>query len=199
MSIAGPTRSRDPQTFCSTYRERTGLSEEQLNPAVIRHFTILGMTCPARSSAARPFPGGAALHRGDVSNAVAHMQHQGSSPSSRGLMQSSLTTTEILEASESSCGKRSCPRSDGPACCRRDARQHPLELATCATRDRGCATSASRSTRLPWWTTQWCSQPLRPIAALTARVFTPTRWRLIARRGVVVCGGVRWRTATRVC
>ena len=34
----------EAEAFCERYRERTGLTEEQLNPAVIAYFTILGMT-----------------------------------------------------------------------------------------------------------------------------------------------------------
>ncbi len=80
-SIAGPDLiAADPQTFCSTYRERTGLDEEQLNPAIIRYFTILGMVTVLGQILAQK----AALSRGElhsigayyVSNAVsyAHMQ-----------------------------------------------------------------------------------------------------------------------------
>ena len=80
-SIAGPDLiAADPQVFCSTYRERTGLSEEQLNPAIIRYFTILGMVTVLGQILAQK----AALSQGElhsigayyVSNAVsyAHMQ-----------------------------------------------------------------------------------------------------------------------------
>ena len=80
-SIAGPDLiAADPQTFCSTYRERMGLDEEQLNPAIIRYFTILGMVTVLGQILAQK----AALSRGElhsigayyVSNAVsyAHMQ-----------------------------------------------------------------------------------------------------------------------------
>jgi aminoglycoside phosphotransferase (APT) family kinase protein len=80
-SVAGPDLiAADPTTFCATYRERTGLAEEQLNPAVIRYFTILGMATVLGQILAQK----AALARGElhsigayyVSNAIsyAHMQ-----------------------------------------------------------------------------------------------------------------------------
>lgn len=33
----------DPERFCAIYRELTGLSEEQVNPQVVRYFMLLGM------------------------------------------------------------------------------------------------------------------------------------------------------------
>lgn len=33
----------DPEAFCAIYREATGLSEEQVNPRVVRYFMLLGM------------------------------------------------------------------------------------------------------------------------------------------------------------
>jgi aminoglycoside phosphotransferase (APT) family kinase protein len=43
-SVAGPDLiAADAPGFCARYRELTGLDEEQLNPSVIRYFTILGM------------------------------------------------------------------------------------------------------------------------------------------------------------
>jgi aminoglycoside phosphotransferase (APT) family kinase protein len=43
-SVAPPDLiAADPAAFCASYRELTGLSEDQLNPRTIRYFTILGM------------------------------------------------------------------------------------------------------------------------------------------------------------
>lgn len=80
-AVAGPDLiAADAPAFCARYRELTGLTEEQLNPAVIRYFTILGMTTVLGQILAQK----AALARGElcsigsfyVANAVsyAHMQ-----------------------------------------------------------------------------------------------------------------------------
>jgi aminoglycoside phosphotransferase (APT) family kinase protein len=51
----------DPEAFCARYRELTGLSEEQVNPAVISYFLILGVIGTVR----RLLEGGAAYARGE--------------------------------------------------------------------------------------------------------------------------------------
>jgi aminoglycoside phosphotransferase (APT) family kinase protein len=70
----------DPVAFCATYRELTGLTEDHVNPGIIRYFTILGMATVLGQILEQK----AALSRGEppsimsyyVSNAVsyAHMQ-----------------------------------------------------------------------------------------------------------------------------
>jgi aminoglycoside phosphotransferase (APT) family kinase protein len=51
----------DPEAFCARYRELTGLNEEQVNPAVISYFLILGVIGTVR----RLLEGGAAYARGE--------------------------------------------------------------------------------------------------------------------------------------
>jgi aminoglycoside phosphotransferase (APT) family kinase protein len=51
----------DPGAFCARYRELTGLSEEQLNPAILGYFAILGVIGVVR----RLLEGGAAYARGE--------------------------------------------------------------------------------------------------------------------------------------
>jgi aminoglycoside phosphotransferase (APT) family kinase protein len=80
-SVAPPDLiAADPVAFCVTYRELTGLTEDQVNPRTIRYFTILGMATVLGQILEQK----AALGRGGspsimgfyVSNAVsyAHMQ-----------------------------------------------------------------------------------------------------------------------------
>jgi aminoglycoside phosphotransferase (APT) family kinase protein len=80
-SVAPPDLiAADPEAFCATYRERTGLTEDQVNPRTIRYFTILGMATVLGQILEQK----ASLSRGElhsimgyyVSNAVsyAHMQ-----------------------------------------------------------------------------------------------------------------------------
>ena len=80
-SVAPPDLiAADSEGFCATYRDRTGLTEDQVNPRTIKYFTILGMATVLGQILEQK----ASLGRGElhsimgyyVSNAVsyAHMQ-----------------------------------------------------------------------------------------------------------------------------
>src|SRR4029453_6466210 len=62
-AVAGPDLiAADAPAFCARYRGLTGLTEDQLNPAVIRYFTIPGMTTVLGQILAQK----AALARGEL-------------------------------------------------------------------------------------------------------------------------------------